>query len=76
MNSKSGQTDPSKDAIELLRQHLRDQEAEVARLRARSEKDAAMLRKCRQFVAWATERLPEAVPVYDELNAHLGGENV
>jgi hypothetical protein len=43
MNSKSEQTDPGKDEIELLRQALRDQEAEIAELRKIKEERWAVV---------------------------------
>jgi hypothetical protein len=43
MNSKSEQTDPGKDEIELLRQALSDQEAEISRLRKIEEERWAVV---------------------------------
>jgi hypothetical protein len=73
---------------QTIRQALRDQEAEIARLRqafgisavekrrvdARLEATEALLRDTRRFAAWAGERMPEALPIYDRITAHLGAE--
>ena len=68
-----------------IKAHLLAREAEVERLTedrdsqqraaiaalARAERAEALLRECRRFVAWASERLPEAMPTYEQLDAHL-----
>lgn len=45
--------------------------AAFLRDQARAERAEALLRECRRFVAWASERLPEALPIYEKLDAHL-----
>jgi hypothetical protein len=68
-----------------IRVYLLSQDAEIARLQSGITKHVnsvcdlqsrlaaayALLRECRRFAAWAGKHLPEALPVYEKLDAHL-----
>jgi hypothetical protein len=67
MNSKSEQTDPGKDEIELLRQALRDQEAEITRLR----NVANEYNQCIRHMSGGGDFFE----FQRDITAHLGGEH-